>query len=230
MIKKNKTLTSVLRFFYHKTIVDYRKHREQQLFLKNAPVALQAVDQVFKELNIQYWLEYGTLLGAIRDKTIIKHDYDIDIGLFLADYSPKIQKTLEKNGFKKKKTFLIDNGEYGREETWLYKNISIDLFYFIKTKNTFCSHSFRNERGKSWAKTIQDNGGLIVEEVYFPYTGFKKIYFLGKQYPVPTDSHQHLKAHYGEGYLIQDLVWDYRNMAKNVKILNNKIGIYKEYL
>ena len=37
--------------------------------------------------NIDYWLSYGTLLGAIREKNFLVHDTkDIDIGLNQKDY------------------------------------------------------------------------------------------------------------------------------------------------
>ena len=228
-VMKHKAFANILRFVYQKTILKYQHYKKQQLFLKNAPYALKIINEAFKELNVFYWLEYGTLLGAIRDQDIIGHDYDIDLGLFLDDHSGDIQTILEKHGLKKKKVFLIDDGAYGREETYVYKNISIDLFYFIKTDNNFYSHSFRNEEGKSWPKTIEDNGGLLVEEVYFPYSGFSKMIFLGEQYSIPDNYHEHLKAHYGENYLIKDASWDYRLMAKNITILKNKLGQYIEY-
>jgi len=39
------------------------------------------------ELNVTYWLDAGTLLGAMREKDVIKHDYDIDFGYIKDAYS-----------------------------------------------------------------------------------------------------------------------------------------------
>ena len=48
---------------------------------------LREVKLILDRNNIKYWLDSGTLLGAIRDKKIIPWDTDIDIGLWYRDLS-----------------------------------------------------------------------------------------------------------------------------------------------
>ena len=47
---------------------------------------LKHVDKVAKEHNIQYFLGFGTLLGAIRHNGFIPWDVDIDLTLMREDY------------------------------------------------------------------------------------------------------------------------------------------------
>lgn len=45
-------------------------------------LALKKAKSVFEKNSIQYWLERGTLLGAIREKGFIPWDTDADLGLW----------------------------------------------------------------------------------------------------------------------------------------------------
>lgn len=39
-------------------------------------------DRILTEHRIPYWLDYGTLLGVVRDKGLLRKDGDIDVGMF----------------------------------------------------------------------------------------------------------------------------------------------------
>ena len=58
---------------------------------------LDVVDTFCRENNINYWLDSGTLLGAIRHGGYIPWDDDIDIGMLRKDYDIFLKKFNEKN-------------------------------------------------------------------------------------------------------------------------------------
>lgn len=69
----------------------------EELAVKN----LRELKEILDTLDIKYWLDWGTLLGAVRNGKIIKWDADIDFGIMDNDWE-KIVSTLpelEKRGF-----------------------------------------------------------------------------------------------------------------------------------
>lgn len=68
---------------------------------------LSYLSSVLKSNNLKHWIIYGTLLGAIREKTIIKHDYDFDLGILYED----VENILKLNEIKLfREGYLLEKG------------------------------------------------------------------------------------------------------------------------
>ena len=70
----------------------------------NEKLAIKALREVKKMLdkhNITYWLDAGTLLGAMRDGKLIPWDNDIDLGTWYKDIDKiiNIVDSLRNKGF-----------------------------------------------------------------------------------------------------------------------------------
>lgn len=77
-------------YFYKKLKRDITKippatGKIRQIQLANV-VLLEELDYVCKQNNIEYWLDGGTLLGAVRHKGYVPWDDDIDVGMMAQDY------------------------------------------------------------------------------------------------------------------------------------------------
>jgi len=227
LINKNQKLKSILLKIYQHTIEDYQKYRRKKTFQKHGKEALFRIDDAFREIGIVYWLEFGTLLGAVRDRGFIEHDNDIDLACFFDDFKQEHEKIFLKYGFKKTREFLIDNGSFGREETYTYKGVDVDIFYFHKRDHEMYCHLFMPQEGQGWRGTFRDKGDFLVRELTYANAGFNKMDFLGRNFSIPADIEQHLSASYGKNYMIKDKNYS-NSIATNVRILKNKFG--KGYL
>ncbi|MCM1265911.1 MAG: LicD family protein, partial [Candidatus Gastranaerophilales bacterium] len=77
-------------YFYKKNNSDISKipaatGKLREIQLANLAL-LKELDFVCKNNNLNYWLDSGTLLGAVRHKGFIPWDDDIDIGMMRDDY------------------------------------------------------------------------------------------------------------------------------------------------
>ena len=102
---------------------------------------LLMVDKICKENNIQYWSDYGNLLGAVRHNGFIPWDDDCDIGMLRDDYLRFID-LISNNPEKYPDIYLVydNNGKnrcFVKVKCKQFDGIAMDVFpydlYYKKT-------------------------------------------------------------------------------------------------
>ncbi len=70
---------------------DFSKYNGEGTNLRAAQLRmvemLMAIDKVCRKHNIDYWLDFGSLLGVVRHKGFIPWDDDMDISIMKSDYN-----------------------------------------------------------------------------------------------------------------------------------------------
>ena len=120
---------------------------------------LKEVDRVCRENGIEYWLDSGTLLGAIRHKGFIPWDDDLDIGMPRKDYDLFMKIAPDKLG---------DN--YFLQNWNIDKNYQLPFAKVRKKGTVYTEFQFRNSR--AW-------NGIYID--VFPYDNYINDKFQGRE-------------------------------------------------
>jgi len=149
---------------------------------------LMKLRNLLADNSIEYWLAYGTLLGAVREKNFLVHDTkDIDIGLNQKDYW-KVRKLLEKQN-------VIKIKRLWRTEIALYTNdkAHIDLFFYTEKDGMMYSSAYLGNQVQSGINI--ESGMKFAKENIYP---LKTIKFLKHKFTVPGKPEAHLTENYGD--------------------------------
>lgn len=90
ILKERKKLAKFYQSF--KNVQDIPKSEGYLRLIQNAYCGfLKTIDEIFSKNDLRYWIDFGTLIGAIRHKGFIPWDDDIDISMPREDYEKLIQ-------------------------------------------------------------------------------------------------------------------------------------------
>jgi hypothetical protein len=141
---------------------------------------LPVITDLLEENGIKYWLDWGTLLGALRDGKMIPWDFDIDIGIFHDDTAKLLAIDVPYHKFE-----VDRNHKFARkirfftEEHGFDFHIDLDPWYV--------------EQGIAKA-CFQPECEHPLEELEL-----SEIEFEGKMYPCPLDPVKAVEREYGQG-------------------------------
>lgn len=104
------------------------KKRCAQMHEKGQEVLL-LVNNIINNTGIILWIEWGTLLGYIREGKLIDHDYDLDFATWELEPNEykRLSSSLKEKGFSLVRQFK--NGDSIVSETYQYKGVLVDIDY-----------------------------------------------------------------------------------------------------
>jgi len=191
---------------------------------------LEKTTSLLNRLDINYYVDSGTLLGIIRDKALIPTDHDIDIRILPNEAPdtqiPNLVKGLWEIGY----TLIQQNPGIPQQLLCSDRATLLDL------KFTQCSRKFLWYAVESPPQ--EDNDWRVH---VFPLRFFEKsaeVEFDGRKYPAPSPVKEYLIYHYGESWEefktgenakeLTDASWDYFHNPHCSKSLEELTEMLKE--
>lgn len=206
------------KFRFNKAIKKRRKEGHQGL----ENYGCEMLDQLFKavsEANVHLWLEFGTLLGAYRDKGFIGHDYDCDTGILASDYSLELENILMKYGFLRKHGVFMVDRKTGQEKlvelTFTYKDFEVDMSF------SFVENGKRKIYLLCQPRVPHSENEYELHEYEHDYPlPTNTVTINGHIYCAPNNTVGVLKNTYGESFMIPNPQWITTAQYESVKILD----------
>lgn len=205
-IKKILKQTPVYSYYRKRCLVKRQRWVESKI-----PIFRKECDDLFKlfcsaldKENIVFWPEFGTLLGMYREGDFIPHDIDIDMAVFLRDIE-KVHKALNNAGFEMIRHYVVPS-EGSREECYLHKKYktTIDVFFFSEEEEYLFCDCFNQMVNVEKKNNLNRYVPFSVRRIMFPIDTFKRFRFKEVDIYVPNNIETHLKASYGDSFMIPD--------------------------
>jgi len=203
--------------FYQKHVVQFDSESE-----KNAVQFMHQNVAVMKEAGIDFWIEGGTLLGALRDQKLIPWDHDLDFGM---KYESEAQmkhliRKLRRHFYVSVRSFpnttkIWDLGNYRvlkifpRKHFFFKEDLCLDLFVYYKG-------NLPNHEEMVYKYVVWDRNAYHRKEFF---DTIDSIEFYGGMVPVPAQVDKFIEVKYGSNW---------RTPVKEWNVALDDGSIYKE--
>lgn len=168
---------------------------------------LDAAEAAFNEMGVHAFLTYGCLLGAYRDHGFISYDPDIDLGVLAEQVPENMSAVLLRHGFTLLRQNVMDDPQHTiAEQTYEYKHLHLDVFYYYREGSDFYSIIQRKHETLDWKEANATNG-FPCDRSYVPACPMEQRDFLGRLVWMPVDTDGWLRAIYSDSYMTPIRNW-----------------------
>ncbi len=167
---------------------------------------LTDVCETLDKLGLKWWLNSGSVLGAIREKGFIPHDTDLDFGIApdQEQHWNQIQAAFLEKGFALYRAWAHKG--MAAELTFKRDDIKVDLFFYRRHGERVWFGAFGPDDLGRWGAFMQ-----FVPRVY-PARLFenpRQIFLRGQRCYVPNPPEEYLVCQYGEDWQTPKKGWQY---------------------
>lgn len=206
--KKHRSLLAAYRASVGKLKTKFYFDYQRKALQKNGLPLIGRISDALSRYGATYFLNFGTLLGVVRDGQLIEHDRDIDFGIYFDDiFTPEmLDRAMREIGLKRVHTYLF-RGEV-KEVTYKYGVTNIDFFRHEETETETMSYVFYRQMDVTYEK---DNQYSVIRRHRVPIPGIRTIEISGYTFQIPENAEEYLECVYTTSWRTPDAKWTYRS-------------------
>ncbi|KAL0963213.1 hypothetical protein UPYG_G00351200 [Umbra pygmaea] len=171
-------------------------------FRMKAKALLHLAARTLTELQVPFWLSSGTCLGWFRQCSIIPYSKDVDLGIWIKDYTPDIIQAFQKAGLPLKHKFgKVDDS---LELSFQGLDVKLDIFFFYEDTDIVWNGGTQAKSGKKF-------------KYVFPKFSLCWTELLELKVRVPCEAVDYLTANYGPTWNTPIKTWDWKSSPPNVQ-------------
>ena len=166
--------------------------------------------------NLNEKLDLIHKLGILEDLVdFLFDDPDIDLGVLYDELPTDLHEKMADAGFQLHHQAYFKESNTVFEETYIYKKLHLDIFYYFKEGNDYYSVIARKHESKEW-KEANATDGFPCDRSYVPICEFEKRDFKGIQIYMPTDTDGWLRAIYSDSYMTPIKNWNAKDYKTRI--------------
>jgi hypothetical protein len=207
----NLGIYEVSRNIFKKIYYPYKYYKVKS----NAKSILKISRKVFENKSLDYWLDYGTLLGYVREGAIIKNDIDLDFGVL----NPKNIKLVDI--FAQHNIHLVQQTiveEKIAVEQYEYNGVGFDVFYYREEEAGLVTNIWYANDYTIPQKVSYKKGLCSLSEITFTPIKTKQIEFYGILFRIPKNAEKYLSENYGDDFMIPNSNWSHHDEKNRVVV------------
>lgn len=204
-LRNNSILNRVYYSFFLK-IHNFQKNRinRSQIQIHGRDLLMHIHDILSTE-SITFFVDFGTLLGIVRENQLLGHDLDIDLGVLVESLYTRehVQAILSAGGCTLVRSFVYNDQIV--EQSYRYKEIKFDICYY-GTEGAHSTCYLFYEADDSYLKENEMN---VVRFRYGLIEGIQSHDFAGLTVNVPKEPERILQEKYGADWRVPNKNWVY---------------------
>lgn len=187
----------------------------QQLRRRNLRHLIRTVGPALDAMHATWWLDFGSLLGAHRDKDVIIHDNDADIVVLNPDWDALLAAL--RTALPQFRVFFVAPSE-DRSIRW------IRVLHGIGVMDLYGGYDTTHGATPGVISIPQGHGDLcdIPSQLVFPLGSMK---FKGVGVSTPGDVHGALRYRYGSDYMVPKYMDKGRDHVEQGKFYAKLLGV-----